>query len=151
MSATLTAPYPPVLVRVGQAEHLDSIGHVLLADSSTTGGALTSHRVALARGAASQVRTCPPPRRRAGERLGHRRPDPGVAGRLQQQLWRQRQLAEGPPGRSGRWRQPAGKALPGTDSQGEGSIGPAGPGEGGMEHVDDRAGKAPAGQGRFRS
>ncbi len=41
----------PVLVRADEAERLDSIGHVLLADSSTTQGALSSHRVALARGA----------------------------------------------------------------------------------------------------
>ena len=55
MSATLTGPYPPVLVRAGEAERLDLIGHVLLADSSATGGALTSHRVALARGADGAV------------------------------------------------------------------------------------------------
>ncbi len=51
MSPTPAAPYPPVLVRADQAEHLDLIGHVLLADSSATAGALSSHRVALARGA----------------------------------------------------------------------------------------------------
>jgi mannose-6-phosphate isomerase-like protein (cupin superfamily) len=51
MSSPATIPYPPVLVRAGEAEHLDSIGHVLLADSSATGGALSSHRVALGRGA----------------------------------------------------------------------------------------------------
>ena len=55
MPATQTRRYPPVLIRAGQAEHLDSIGHVLLADSSTTGGALTSHRVTLARGADGAV------------------------------------------------------------------------------------------------
>ena len=55
MSATLTGAYPPVLVRAGEAERLDLIGHVLLADSSATGGALTSHRVALARGADGAV------------------------------------------------------------------------------------------------
>ena len=40
-SKTTLHPYPhrPVLVRAGEAERLDSIGHVLLADSSTTGGA----------------------------------------------------------------------------------------------------------------
>ncbi len=43
--------YPPVLIRADEAERLDSIGHVLLADSTSTDGALTSHRVALARGA----------------------------------------------------------------------------------------------------
>ena len=51
-------PFPPVLVRGDEAEHLEFIGHVLLADSSATGGALSSHRVALKprcrwRGAAS--------------------------------------------------------------------------------------------------
>lgn len=49
------ARHAPVLIRAEQAEHLDSIGHVLLADSSATGGALTSHRVALARGADGAV------------------------------------------------------------------------------------------------
>jgi hypothetical protein len=34
----------PVLVRAGEAEHLESIGHILLADSSATHGALSSHR-----------------------------------------------------------------------------------------------------------
>jgi len=51
MSPTRTGPFPPVLVRGGEAEHLDLIGHVLLADSSATAGALSSHRVALGRGA----------------------------------------------------------------------------------------------------
>jgi hypothetical protein len=36
MSPTLASPYPPVLVRADEAEHLDLIGHVLLADSSAT-------------------------------------------------------------------------------------------------------------------
>jgi mannose-6-phosphate isomerase-like protein (cupin superfamily) len=56
-SKTALHPHPhrPVLVRAGEAERLDSIGHVLLADSSTTGGALSSHRVALARGADGAV------------------------------------------------------------------------------------------------
>ena len=36
-------PFPPVLVRGDEAEHLELIGHVLLADSSATGGALSSH------------------------------------------------------------------------------------------------------------
>jgi hypothetical protein len=40
-----------VPARADEAEHLDSIGHVLLADSSATAGALSSHRVALGRGA----------------------------------------------------------------------------------------------------
>jgi mannose-6-phosphate isomerase-like protein (cupin superfamily) len=51
MSSIPNGPYPPVLVRADEAEHLDLIGHVLLADSSATGGALTSHRVILGRGA----------------------------------------------------------------------------------------------------
>jgi len=56
MSSTPKAPpYQPVLVRAEAAEHLDPIGHVLLADSSLTGGALTSHRVALGRGADGAV------------------------------------------------------------------------------------------------
>ena len=55
MSATLTGPYPPILVRAREAEHLDSIGHVLLADASATAGALTSHRIALGRGADGAV------------------------------------------------------------------------------------------------
>ena len=50
-----TIPYPPVLVRTDEAEHLDSIGHVLLADSSTTAGALTTHRIELAPGADGAV------------------------------------------------------------------------------------------------
>jgi quercetin dioxygenase-like cupin family protein len=55
MSSGTTSPYPPVLIRAGEGEHLDSIGHVLLADSSATGGALSSHRVELARGADGAV------------------------------------------------------------------------------------------------
>lgn len=56
-NTTIAQPGPrrPVLVRAGEAERLDSIGHVLLADSSTTHGALGSHRVALARGADGAV------------------------------------------------------------------------------------------------
>ena len=50
-----TPPYPPVLVRADEAEHLERIGHVLLADSCDTDGALTSHRVALGRGADGAV------------------------------------------------------------------------------------------------
>jgi quercetin dioxygenase-like cupin family protein len=45
----------PVLVRAAEAEHLESIGHILLADSRATHGALSSHRVALGRGAAGAV------------------------------------------------------------------------------------------------
>jgi mannose-6-phosphate isomerase-like protein (cupin superfamily) len=48
-------PYEPVVVRASDAEHLESIGHTLLADSSMTGGALSTHRVALGRGAAGAV------------------------------------------------------------------------------------------------
>lgn len=55
MSSTLIGPYPPVLVRGNDAEHLDLIGHVLLADSSATAGALSSHRVQLNRGANGAV------------------------------------------------------------------------------------------------
>lgn len=55
MSSTPNRPYPPVLIRAGEAERLDLIGHVLLADSSATAGALTSHRVALGRGADGAV------------------------------------------------------------------------------------------------
>lgn len=55
MTSSSTCLYPPVLIRADEAERLDSIGHVLLADSSATGGALTSHRVELARGADGAV------------------------------------------------------------------------------------------------
>jgi quercetin dioxygenase-like cupin family protein len=55
MKSTRTIPFPPVLIRAEEAERLDAIGHVLLADSSATGGALTSHRIELARGAAGAV------------------------------------------------------------------------------------------------
>jgi hypothetical protein len=46
---------PPRPGPADEAERLDSIGHVLLADSSATGGALSSHRVALASGADGAV------------------------------------------------------------------------------------------------
>jgi quercetin dioxygenase-like cupin family protein len=55
MPAQVTSSYSPVLVRADEAEHLDSIGHVLLVDSSATGGALSSHRVALGCGANGAV------------------------------------------------------------------------------------------------
>jgi quercetin dioxygenase-like cupin family protein len=55
MSSTPNRPYPPVLIRADEAERLDLIGHVLLADSSATAGALTSHRVTLGRGADGAV------------------------------------------------------------------------------------------------
>jgi len=45
----------PVFVRADEAERLDSIGHVLLADGSATGGALSSHRIALGTGADGAV------------------------------------------------------------------------------------------------
>ena len=47
--------YPPVLVRAAEAEHVASIGHFLLADADVTGGALSTHRVALASGADGAV------------------------------------------------------------------------------------------------
>lgn len=47
-AATPARTWPPVLVRAGEAEQLPAIGHVLLADAPATGGALTSHRIALA-------------------------------------------------------------------------------------------------------
>ncbi|TVT56125.1 cupin domain-containing protein [Amycolatopsis cynarae] len=43
--------YLPVVVRADDAEYLPAIAHHLLADSSATGGALSSHRVTLPRGA----------------------------------------------------------------------------------------------------
>ena len=59
MTTSKTTLHPglrrPVIVHADEAEHLDSIGHVLLADGSTTQGALSSHRVALARGADGAV------------------------------------------------------------------------------------------------
>ncbi|MFC6886458.1 MULTISPECIES: cupin domain-containing protein [Actinomadura] len=44
-----------VVVRSDEAERLPSIGHVLLADAGATGGALSTHRVELGRGAAGAV------------------------------------------------------------------------------------------------
>ena len=55
MSPHVTDLRPPVLVRAGEAEQLESIGHFLLADSSVTHGALSSHRIALGQGAAGAV------------------------------------------------------------------------------------------------
>ncbi|GAA5178338.1 cupin domain-containing protein [Rugosimonospora acidiphila] len=55
MSAIVDDQYRPVLVRAGEAEHLESIGHTLLADSSATRGALSSHRITLGRGADGAV------------------------------------------------------------------------------------------------
>ncbi len=54
-SQPITGLSQPVLVRAAEAEHLESIGHILLADSRATQGALSSHRVALGRGAAGAV------------------------------------------------------------------------------------------------
>ncbi len=55
MSPSSARLYPPLLVHADEAERLDLIGHVLLADSSATAGALSSHRVALGRGADGAV------------------------------------------------------------------------------------------------
>ena len=55
MSSSVNQVYRPVLVRAGEAEQLTSIGHTLLADSSSTGGVLSSHRVKLGRGADGAV------------------------------------------------------------------------------------------------
>lgn len=48
-------PHAPVLIRAAEAEHLASIGTFLLADSEATGGALSTHRIELAAGAAGAV------------------------------------------------------------------------------------------------
>ncbi len=55
MTRSTPASYPPVLVRAEQAEQLPSIGHMLLADSPATLGALSSHRVSLGPGGAGAV------------------------------------------------------------------------------------------------
>ncbi|HUK69304.1 MAG TPA: cupin domain-containing protein [Streptosporangiaceae bacterium] len=55
MFPSVTNLYRPVVVRADEAEHLESIGHMLIADSSATGGALSAHRVALGRGADGAV------------------------------------------------------------------------------------------------
>ena len=57
MSRTITDEDLPrvIHIRSDRAERLDSIGHVMLADSSATGGALSSHRVDLAPGADGSV------------------------------------------------------------------------------------------------
>ena len=55
MSSGVKQQFGPVLVRASEAEQLPSIGHTLLADASSTGGALSSHRVRLGRGAAGAV------------------------------------------------------------------------------------------------
>ena len=55
MSSPAPDPAQPVLIRAAEAEQLESIGHILLADSGATHGALSSHRIALGRGAAGAV------------------------------------------------------------------------------------------------
>ncbi len=55
MNSSVRQQCGAVLVRAGEAEQLPSIGHTLLADSSSTGGALSSHRVKLGRGADGAV------------------------------------------------------------------------------------------------
>ncbi|HEX4661395.1 MAG TPA: hypothetical protein VH307_28705 [Streptosporangiaceae bacterium] len=50
MSIFAAGPHSPVVVRAGEAECLLDIGHYLLADSSATHGALSTHRVQLGRG-----------------------------------------------------------------------------------------------------
>lgn len=51
MSLPRPNPHDPIVVTAEQAEELAPIGHYLLADSSSTGGALSSHRVRLGPGA----------------------------------------------------------------------------------------------------
>ncbi|MFL6076229.1 MAG: cupin domain-containing protein [Mycobacteriales bacterium] len=51
MSAFAAEPYEPVIVRHDEAEYLPEIDHRLLADASASNGALSAHRVQLARGA----------------------------------------------------------------------------------------------------
>jgi mannose-6-phosphate isomerase-like protein (cupin superfamily) len=55
MSAFAAEPYEPVVVRHDETEYLPEIDHRLLADASATNGALSSHRVQLARGAGGAV------------------------------------------------------------------------------------------------
>jgi hypothetical protein len=45
MSIFAAGPHSPVVVRAAEAEYLPDIGHYLLADSSATHGALSTHRV----------------------------------------------------------------------------------------------------------
>src|SRR4051794_12673439 len=47
--------HAPVVVHAGDAEQLPEIGHCLLADAGATGGALSAHRIQLARGADGAV------------------------------------------------------------------------------------------------
>jgi quercetin dioxygenase-like cupin family protein len=55
MSLPRPDPHEPVIVSAAEAEELAPIGHYLLADSTDTGGALSSHRVRLGRGAAGAI------------------------------------------------------------------------------------------------
>jgi quercetin dioxygenase-like cupin family protein len=55
MTSNLTSTCRPVVVKAGESEYLESIGHTLLTDSNATGGALSAHRVALGRGADGAV------------------------------------------------------------------------------------------------
>jgi hypothetical protein len=50
MSIFAAGPHSPVVVRAAEAEYLPDIGTYLLADSSATHGALSTHRVQLGRG-----------------------------------------------------------------------------------------------------
>ncbi|WP_131736158.1 cupin domain-containing protein [Actinomadura roseirufa] len=55
MSDFAATPYTPVVVRGDDAEHLPEIDHILLADASATDGALSAHRIRLARDANGAV------------------------------------------------------------------------------------------------
>ncbi|MEV5536298.1 cupin domain-containing protein [Saccharopolyspora shandongensis] len=55
MSVFAASSHAPVVVRAGDAEHLPEIGHYLLADASASNGALSAHRIQLARGAGGAV------------------------------------------------------------------------------------------------
>ncbi|MEV7708960.1 cupin domain-containing protein [Streptomyces sp. NPDC088270] len=55
MSVFAADPHDPVVVRAGDAEQLPEIGHCLLADASASKGALSAHRIQLARGADGAV------------------------------------------------------------------------------------------------
>ncbi|GLY63823.1 cupin domain-containing protein [Amycolatopsis taiwanensis] len=55
MSVFAASPHAPVVVRASDAEQLPEIGHRLLADASASNGALSAHRIQLARGADGAV------------------------------------------------------------------------------------------------
>ncbi|HEY1920678.1 MAG TPA: cupin domain-containing protein [Streptosporangiaceae bacterium] len=55
MSDVAARPRDPVVVRSSEAERLPEIGHILLADASATNGALSAHRIQLARDAGGAV------------------------------------------------------------------------------------------------